>query len=120
MATNKKLQIPNTYPRVRDFLSQHEFITQTCRQLNKDLTGFTLQKVTATTVEPLVHIIPQLNLIVEALAQIGQLQAFIYRVDIDEKQFLAAMSAENFDQLSFLIVQREAQKVYLRHQFKTM
>ncbi len=46
------------------------------------------------------------------------LQQFVYKVDLKEYDYLNAISArDNFQKLVFLIIQREAQKVYFKIQF---
>ncbi|MFT5820772.1 MAG: hypothetical protein ACI8ZM_002019 [Crocinitomix sp.] len=98
-----------------------EFAAQTCVQINKDLQGVSLATVSLTNIkeptilEDLMHqLIPILN---ELVAQ-SKLSQFIYLVDLNEVDFKKSLQHENFSDLAYLVIKREAQKVYLKNKFR--
>jgi hypothetical protein len=100
--------------------SNPQFAVQTCVQINKDLQGVSLANVSLTNSKEttiLEDLIQQLNPILEELAEAGKLSQFIYLVDLNEGAFKKSFSEQNFTELSYLVIEREAQKVYLRMKF---
>jgi hypothetical protein len=98
-----------------------EFADKTCAQINKDLQGVSLAAVTLNNIEAttiLEHLIQQLNPILEKLAEEGKLSQFIYVVDLNEHEFKNSFTQQNFNELSYLVIKREAQKVYLKNKFR--
>ncbi len=92
----------------------------TIQQIHKDLAGLvTLKSEVLLDFE--LDIYPQLeDHLKELLKELNdsELQQFVYKVDLKEHDFLNALSAQDdFEKLSFLIIQREAQKVYLKSQY---
>lgn len=93
---------------------------RTVQQIHKDLSGlvkvkddFLLdfsQDIYLQIEEHLIGIITEMSNSV--------LQQFVYNVDLKEYDYLNAISTQdNFQKLSFLIIQREAQKVYFKSQY---
>ena len=97
-----------------------EFAVNTCAQINKDLQGVSLATVAInngirTTI--LEHLIQQLDPILEQLAQQRKLSQFIYLVDLKEQEFKKLLTQQNYNELGYLVIKREAQKVYLKMKF---
>lgn len=115
----KSFEILNTKNGVQDFLNTDNFVKKTCEQLNKDLIGFLDYSVEIPKVDFLQSLINQLVSVFYELESSSQLPAFIYRVDLSEKLFKAALMDRDFYHLGFQVVQREAQKVFLKEHFKT-
>ena len=59
----------------------------------------------------------QLQPILQEMDLSNTLSQFVYRIDLAETDFHEALSSGDFHNLSFMIVKREAQKVYLRNKF---
>tara|TARA_B110000037_G_scaffold15096_1_gene15758 strand:- start:4513 stop:4884 length:372 start_codon:yes stop_codon:yes gene_type:complete len=98
-----------------------EFANNTCAQINKDLQGVSLAMVALNNIEaPTIfeHLIHQLNPILENLAEQGKLSQFIYLVDLNEREFKNSFAQQDFSELSYLVIKREAQKVYLKNKFR--
>ena len=102
------------------FFDREEFVQKTVEQINKDLTGLEASEVNFNIdfeEDVLGQLIGQLAFVLLKMDS-RNIQQFIYRVDIKESQYLHAVSKEDdFQELAFLIVRREAQKVYLRAKF---
>jgi hypothetical protein len=106
---------------IGNFLRTDEFVQATIAQTNKDLTGVSERilvfDVTATNqLDSLCH---QLKQILVAMQNPERIAQFIYRVDLAENDFRKALNDENWHDLAFLVIRREAQKVFLRHHFMT-
>lgn len=98
-----------------------EFANNTCAQINKDLQGVSLAMVALNNIEAptiLEYLIYQLNPILENLAEQGKLSQFIYLVDLNEREFKNSFAQQDFSELSYLVIKREAQKVYLKNKFR--
>jgi hypothetical protein len=105
-----------------ELITQDDFVLKTQRQLVKDFgtvgqsfdPQFSEQSLTAS--EILVEVQSRLIALMELGEQI--LLRFLYQVDIPEQDFLKLIgNAKIATELSELILQREAYKVYLRSQF---
>lgn len=105
------------------FFNQRQFVESTVAQINKDLLGlsyadFVLHENNEFTI--LENLIRNLQPILLELSkrQPEQLSQFIYRVDLPEKKFHSALAEnQSFEKLAYLIIEREAQKVFLRQKF---
>lgn len=98
-----------------------EFATNTCAQINKDLQGVSLATVALKNIEAttiLEDLIQQLNPILEKLFKNAKLSQFIYLVDLNERDFKRSFAQQDFNELSYLVIKREAQKVYLKNKFR--
>lgn len=106
---------------IRSLFNAVEFVTQTCDQINKDLLGLSALFVSIPpnhNVENLLQLIAdEVKPILADLVEKGLLQQFIYKVDMPEKKYQACLKNGNWDELSFLIIWREAQKVFLKKKF---
>lgn len=68
---------------------------------------------------PLSNLMKELFPIFDHLSESGNLSQFIYKVDLNEKDFQNALSQSGWDELAFLVIRREAQKVYLKNKFSS-
>lgn len=100
------------------FLNKATFVQRTCQQINKDLSPFSAYQITTPTHQILKEIINQIIPALLELENNGKLFAFVYRVDLNENLFKAALSDRDFSHLAFQVIQREAQKVFLKEKFK--
>jgi hypothetical protein len=92
-----------------------KFVDQTCVQINKDLNGHSDAIISHhQLIDPLEDLIEQL---IPIIAEMKDLQQFIYKVDLPEKIYINAISQLNWHELSYQIIRREAQKVFLRDRF---
>lgn len=106
---------------MRSLFNVVEFVAQTCDQMNKDLLGLSDLAVSLPPNHNAENVLPliadQVKLILTNLLEKGLLQQFIYKVDMPEKEYRACLNSGNWDELSFLIIWREAQKVFLKKKF---
>jgi len=115
------LQNQNT--NLQSQFNHKEFVEATVNQLNKDLLGIHFTDLTTEFKDDssvLSQLIQNLRPVLQKLAknQPGQLSQFIYRVDLNEQKFIDSLSKDpEMNDLSYLIIEREAQKVYLRSKF---
>lgn len=108
---------------LKSSFNQLEFVESTVTQINKDLQGlfygdFFLDKETTSNLleELILKLTPILTELSKRLPE--QLSQFIYRVDLSEKKFMDSISKDtSLNHLAYLIIEREAQKVYLRKRF---
>jgi len=105
--------------------NQKSFVDQTIAQINKDLQGLYFDEFTFKNESNSNEIIDQLVILLKPILQQlskgrpEQLSQFIYRVDLGEKKYFDSLSFDSgLDDLSFHVIQREAQKVYLRSRFR--
>lgn len=108
---------------LNSLFNQKDFVVSTIAQINKDLQGLYYEDYTID----LEHSDNLLQDSINALAPIltalskrqpEQLSQFIYKVDLNEKKFFDSISHDqSLEHLSHLILEREAQKVYLRRRF---
>ena len=109
-----------TFDRLRQYFSEEEFVLATIQQIHKDLAGL-VKLENDLLIDFGFDIYPQIEGHLKTiLSQMTDslIQQFIYKVDLKEHDFLNALSAQDeYNKLSFLIIQREAQKVYLKIQF---
>lgn len=114
------MELPQSKNELEIFLNTEEFIIQTCQQIAKDLVGlisFTPNldidldgDVLRELSDKMAHIFSEMSS--------QNLQQFIYKVDIKESAYLQAMAQDDkYQNLAFLAVRREAQKVFLRAHF---
>ncbi|MEZ4923499.1 MAG: hypothetical protein R2780_10035 [Crocinitomicaceae bacterium] len=112
--------IPHERNNIDQFFSKEKFVLDTCQQINKDLAGL-VQFEPNISVDIDENVLDQLvNILKDILLQMdsAKIQQFIYKVDLKESAFIRAVSQEDdFQNLALLIIEREAQKVYLRHKF---
>ena len=95
------------------------FALKTVNQINKDLNGLIVDTlVFSESNDNLDMINHQLLPIIKELDRVGQLQQFIYQVDLAEKQWMFFINNQDVTFLSHQIIIREAQKVYLREMFR--
>jgi len=109
---------------ISSLFNQKDFVDSTIAQLNKDLQGLFFTELTNNfnSDSPIIEqLISTLQPILQELSkkQPEQLSQFIYRVDLGEKKYLDSFSRDlSLTDLAFLVIEREAQKVYLRAKFK--
>ncbi len=105
------------------FFNQKDLVVCTITQINKDLLGLYHEDYTVkldqsenllhTSIVALIPILMTLS-----KRQPEQLSQFIYKVDLPEKTFFDSLATDqSLEHLAFLIIEREAQKVYLRKRF---
>lgn len=104
-----------------DFYFNNEtFVLKTIEQITKDLGGLESANI-QFKVDMDGDVLKQLvDLLSGTLLKMNNrnIQQFIYTVDVKERDFLKAIAKEDdFQELAYLIVRREAQKVYLRAKF---
>jgi hypothetical protein len=105
------------------FFNQKDFVVSTIAQINKDLQGLYYDDYTVNLDhsenlldDSIRALVPILNLLSKRKPE--QLSQFIYKVDLNEKKFFDSLSRDQtLKHLSYLILEREAQKVYLRKRF---
>lgn len=102
---------------MQQYFQKEAFVHSTCQQILKDIAGlspadFNLEiDVKDQALEQIMH---QLRSVLNRMNS-QQIQQFIYRVDLKESLYVQALSNEDeLSTLTFLIIRREAQKVYLR------
>ncbi|MBL7899868.1 MAG: hypothetical protein JNJ99_15110 [Crocinitomicaceae bacterium] len=106
-----------------NFFDHQLFVEKTIQQINKDLQGLYYADFGISDnkeMSLLDNLIKNLMPVLLELSkrQPEQLSQFIYKVDLPEKKFHDALSKDQtLELLSFLIIEREAQKVYLRQKF---
>ena len=102
-------------------LNQVNFLTKTHDQVNKDLNGLCDQTISITPKlleAPLIEFTIQLDKILIYLEKINRLNQFIYLIDLKESIFLAYQDRSiSLSELSYAVIERAAQKVYLRAYF---
>ncbi|UKN00831.1 hypothetical protein K6119_13940 [Paracrocinitomix mangrovi] len=102
------------------YFDKAEFVQKTIAQIEKDLDGLCKLQVEFTSTKEddvLDHIMVQLSEVLKQMSS-RNLQQFIYRVDLQEGQYLEALRKEDeLVELSYMVIRREALKVYLRTQF---
>lgn len=109
--------------KLNTYFNQREFVEATVAQINKDLQGLyhgefsididSSQNILDDLIKALTPVLVELS-----KNRPEQLAQFIYRVDLNEKRFMDSISHNLIlDHLSGLIIEREAQKVYLRKRF---
>lgn len=114
------MQLPEKRNELALSFYNEEFVLKTLEQINKDLSGLESAEVVFNIDferDVLEQLIDQLATILLKMNN-RNIQQFIYRVDLKESDFLKSVSKEDdFQELAFLIIRREAQKVYLRSKF---
>jgi hypothetical protein len=99
-----------------------DFVEKTVFQINKDLNGLineTLIIDFENSENKLVDLISELIPLLIKLVQISHLQQYIYKVDLNEKQWVRFVRTQDLKKLSEQIIIREAQKVYIKEMFKS-
>jgi hypothetical protein len=114
------VNIPQSKNDVSSLFEKEQFVIDTCQQISKDLAGLTEfppEFDVDMDNDVLNQIIQQLAVcLLKVSAQ--NLQQFIYRVDMKEADFHRSLAQEDdCQELAFMVVRREAQKVYLRAKF---
>lgn len=113
-----QLNLPTTKNDIKNFFSKEEFVLKTCEQIQKDLLGLTSTNPDLKIdfkQDVMIQLVDLMQLALKSLSG-EELQQFIYKVDLNEHVFNAAIAQnDEYEELIFLIIQREAQKVYLKH-----
>lgn len=92
------------------------FVEQTCAQINKDLTGLSERIISTRHLND--HLADFMEQLIPIISEMKDLQQFIYKVDLPENIYINAVSQLNWHELSYQIIRREAQKVFLRDRFR--
>lgn len=114
----------NRKKEINTFFNSQEFVESTIAQLNKDLQGLYFDELKSdfdSDSSFIDQLILKLQPVLQTISkqQPEQLSQFIYRVDLGEKNYLDSISDDiSLKGLSYLVIEREAQKVYLRAKFK--
>ncbi len=105
-------------------LKNHDFLSKTYAQLNKDLNGLVDTKLMVDerlAEEPLYGLIHQLSPLVKELIANNKLAQFIYSIDLKEATYKSYLLDKiTFNDFLTHIIIRAAQKVYLRTYFKSL
>ncbi len=115
----------NQHTDLNVYFNNQEFIDATIAQLNKDLQGLFFSELKSdfnTDSSIIDQLTTTLQPVLQSLSkqQPEQLSQFIYRVDLGEKKYIDSLAKDlSLKDLSYLVVEREAQKVYLRKKFST-
>jgi len=117
---SNQLNLLTTKNDIKNFFSKEEFVLKTCQQIQKDLLGLSSNnqdfKIDFNQ-DVMLQLVDLMQLELKNLSG-AELQQFIYKVDLNEHVFNAAIAQnDDYEELIFLIIQREAQKVYLKHKF---
>jgi len=97
-----------------------DFVQKTIYQINKDGIGLADDDIVIADyeIETIYEIvIKKVESLLKELDKNSFLQQFIYKVDLNEKNWIYFMSFQNFTKLAEEVIKREAQKVYLREMF---
>ncbi|WP_066757364.1 hypothetical protein [Crocinitomix algicola] len=99
-------------------LNKEKFRRDTVAQINKDLneTGSLFIEIDKSDLV-LDNLINELSIYIARLAASEKLSQFIYRVDLREDDYKENLISQNWTELAFLVIRREAQKVYMRNHF---
>ena len=98
---------------VKQALSDQAFRAETLVQLQKDFQRCGLELIS----NELLELLPSIEECIKPVST-RQLQQLIYLIDVPESIFLSLSRKDSFHQeLSEVILMREALKVYLRHKF---
>jgi hypothetical protein len=115
------VNLPENKSDLLGFFSNEEFIQKTFAQISKDLLGLTkseLQFKRDMNQDVLRQMMEELMTVLSKMNE-QTLQQFIYKVDLKEVNFLEAITKnDGFHDLSFLVIKREAQKVFIKAHFK--
>ncbi|MBD3639291.1 MAG: hypothetical protein HUJ25_18180 [Crocinitomicaceae bacterium] len=116
------MELPNHKDDLMTFFDKEEFVVACCEQIRKDLLGLTNnppQFDIHLDEDVLDQLTAQLAVTLTTMSS-QQLQQFIYKVDLPEKQYLQAITKQDdMNELSYFVIRREAQKVYLRRKFSS-
>ena len=120
MYMKNEIRIPQTTIDLKNCFTEEEFVVKTCQQINKDLVGL-VDNPEQFNIDLDGDVLGQMTITVERIIKgisTHNLQQFMYKVDLNESTFLNLLGDKNAtDELAFLIIKREAQKIYLRKQF---
>lgn len=109
------------FEEVEAFFDSRSFVEKTAAQINKDLSGLTDMSIQLDDLDQqkdvLGFFLGHIETALIDLIKLNQLQQFIYRVDLPEKDFLKQLSAGDLTELAYLVLRREAKKVYLKERF---
>jgi hypothetical protein len=100
--------------------NQRKFVEATVAQVNKDLNGLYADEIGVDFNSPVSLMDQLVNKLQPVLTELSkrtpeQLSQFVYRADLKEQIFFESVSADpSLDNLAYHIIEREAQKVYLR------
>ena len=107
-------------PDILLLFNKSEFAEATITQINKDLNGLSFAEI-AVDFSLQTSIIDQLVLLLKPILHDlsrrhpEQLSQFIYRVDLGENKFFDSIGTDpSLADLTYLVIEREAQKVWLR------
>ena len=108
------MELPQNRGDIELHFSDEKFVIDTCSQINKDLTGLT-EFPPKFDIDLENDVMYQVILqLAESLKRMSQtnLQQFIYRVELKERDFYKALAQEDdCQELAFCVLRREAQKV---------
>jgi hypothetical protein len=110
-----------TINHLKQQFSIENFAEKTIAQFNKDGLGLIDDEIGLSSLESpyvLDFLIGEVKVSLKTLNMTSNLQQFIYKVDLLEKDWDYFMSFQNYDNLAEAVIIREAQKVFLRELFK--
>jgi len=106
---------------VKEYFDEQNFVKKTALQINKDLGGLSEYEINTEKIDKqsdtLNFFLTKLELALTDLVETNQLQQFIYLVDIPESEYLKSLTSGDLNALAFLVLRREAKKVYLKMRF---
>lgn len=100
--------------------NEAKFINDVIRQIRKDFAKFNLELQSFSHIPSLSELTNAVNeCVIEFMTkQTKRLPEFMYTIDIPEKLFNELLESQAFyEDLSMMLIKREAMKVYLRSQF---
>ena len=104
-----------------EYFDKEIFVQKTAFQINKDLNGLSDYKVdpdfNQAQEKSLDHFLDLLQTALLDLHEKNLLQQFVYAVDLPENQYLKTLADVDLKELAYLILRREAKKVYLKMRF---
>ena len=112
-----------TEDEINAFISEEDFVERTCQQIIKDFSTVYPKEIEFQFVENgtlLNQLIEQISFLLEDISKMGTgtVLQLMYTIDIPENQYYNSLGFDDSTQkLAFIIIRREAQKVYLRNKF---
>ncbi len=112
-----------TEDEINSFINEEDFVERTCQQIIKDFSTIYPKDIDFRFNENgtlLNQLIEQISFLLEDISKMGTstVLQLMYTIDIPENQYYNSLGFDDSNQkLAFIIIRREAQKVYLRNKF---
>ena len=108
---------------LNSFIDKENFVEKTCFQISKDFSTVYHDTIDFQFDgnEPLLsQLIQQLSSVIDEVSKMGSgtMLQLMYTIDLNENEYYNSLGFDDSSQkLAFLIIRREAQKVYLKNKF---